>query len=291
MPNLQHIRKRIQAVKNTQQITKAMKMVAASKFRKAQENVLAARPFAREMQRTLGRLARQHEEVGAHPLMMVREPAETEDLFVLTSNSGLSGSFNSNVLRSVEHYLIDNDERRDRIFLSTMGFKGFHYFSKQECSMRQNVDGLLDKPNYRRAVEMADDLARRYINKEVDKITLVFNEFRSAVQQTVVFKTLLPLQAPQADEEERDFIDYIYEPGKPELLDRIVHRFLANQIFMDILESVASEHGARMTAMENATENAGEMIQNLTLDYNKARQAAITTELMDIVGGAEALKG
>ncbi len=294
MANLQHIKKRIQAVRNTEQITKAMKMVAASKFRKAQEAVLRARPFAREMSGTLGRLARQHEELAAHPLMVVREPALTEDLFVLTSDRGLCGSFNSNVLRRVEHYLLDNDERRDNIQLSTIGLKGYRYFSKQDVSIRQNVEDMLNHPNYRRAADLGEDLAERYISGEIDQVLLVFNKFHSAVQQEVVFRRLLPLETPEVDESgggQRDFVDYLYEPSKEKLLDRIIRRYLANQIFMFVLESVASEHGARMTAMENATENAGEMIQQLTMAYNKARQASITKELMEIVSGAEVLKG
>jgi F-type H+-transporting ATPase subunit gamma len=287
MATLKQIQKRIGAVKSTQQITKAMKMVAAAKFRKAQEAVIRARPFAREMQRTLGRLAAIHTEVQEHPLVVKRENIGKEDLFVLTSDRGLCGSFNSNVLRTVEHYLLDNRERYDGIFLSTIGKKGNRYFKRQGVTIRQDVDDLLDKPVYSRAVDLAEDLAERYTSGEVDRVTLVFNEFRSAVQQIVVFKTLLPLEPPQAGEDDL-FVDYVYEPDKPALLDRIVRRYLANQLFMDVLESVASEHGARMTAMENATENATEMIQDLTLVYNKARQAAITRELMDIVGGAEA---
>lgn len=292
MANLRHIRKRISAVKNTQQITKAMKMVAAAKFRRAQEQVLQARPFAREMKSTLQRLSAIHAEVRGHPLMQKREPTVREDLFVLTSDRGLCGSFNSNVLRAVEHYLLDHIDRRDTTWVSTIGQKCYRYFRKQDISIRQNVEGLLDKPVFSRAVEMAEDLAERYIAGEVDRVTLVFNEFRSAVQQEVVFRTLLPLEPPEAGgDEQRDFVDYIYEPDKERLLDRIVRRYLANQLFEYVLESVASEHGARMTAMENATENAGEMIQQLTMDYNKARQASITKELMEIVSGAEALKG
>jgi F-type H+-transporting ATPase subunit gamma len=294
MANLQHIKKRIQAVRNTEQITKAMKMVAAAKFRKAQEAVLRARPFAREMHNTLGRLARQHEEVTAHPLMVVREPAVSEELFILTSDRGLCGSFNSNVQRRVEHYLLDNDERRDSIYLSTIGLKGHRYFSRQKMPIQRNVENLLNHPNYRRAAELGEELAERYVSGKIDQILLVFNKFQSAVQQEVVFRRLLPIETPQVSEsggEQRDFVDYLYEPSKEKLLDRIIRRYLANQIFMFILESVASEHGARMTAMENATENAGEMIQQLTMVYNKARQASITKELMEIVSGAEALKG
>jgi F-type H+-transporting ATPase subunit gamma len=287
MATLRQIQKRIAAVKSTQQITKAMKMVAASKFRKAQEAVIKARPFAREMKNTLGRLADIHAEVKQHPLVVKRENSEREDLFVLTSDRGLCGSFNSNVLRAVEHYLLDHRDHLDSIFLSTIGKKGFRYFKRQDVKIRQDVQDLLNQPVYGRAVELAEDLAERYTSGEVDRVTLVFNEFRSAVQQIVVFRTLLPIEPPETGEG-NEFVDYVYEPDKPELLDRIVRRYLANQLFMDILESVASEHGARMTAMENATDNATEMIHNLTLEYNKARQAAITRELMDIVGGAEA---
>ena len=287
MATLKQIQKRIAAVKSTQQITKAMKMVAAAKFRKAQEAVIKARPFSRELMSTLGRLAAIHTEVREHPLVVKRESTEKEDLFVLTSDRGLCGSFNSNVLRTVEHYLLDNQDRRDSIFLSTIGKKGNRYFKRQKVNIRQDVLDLLNKPIYSHAVELAEDLAERYTSGEVDRVTLVYNEFRSAVQQIVVFKTLLPLEPPEAGEGD-EFVDYVYEPDKNTLLDRIVRRFLANQLFMNILESVASEHGARMTAMENATENATEMIQDLTLIYNKARQASITRELMDIVGGAEA---
>jgi F-type H+-transporting ATPase subunit gamma len=287
MATLKQIQKRIAAVKSTQQITKAMKMVAAAKFRKAQEAVLQARPFSRELMSTLGRLAAIFTEVQEHPLVVKRESTEKEDLFVLTSDRGLCGSFNSNVLRAVEHYLLDNQDRRDNIHLSTIGKKGNRYFKRQKVTIRQDVDDLLNKPDYTRAVDLAEDLAERYTSGEVDRVTLVYNEFRSAVQQIVVFKTLLPLEPPEAGEGD-EFVDYVYEPDRNTLLDRIVRRFLANQLFMNILESVASEHGARMTAMENATENATEMIQDLTLIYNKARQASITRELMDIVGGAEA---
>ncbi|RLB59848.1 MAG: ATP synthase F1 subunit gamma [Deltaproteobacteria bacterium] len=291
MPSLRHIRKRIQAVKNTEQITRAMKMVAAAKFRRAQEAVLQARPYAREMRSTLARLAARHEEVAAHPLLAERPQVEHEDLIVLTSDRGLCGSFNSNVIRRVEHYLLDNAERRDGIRVSTIGLKGFRYFRKHIEGIH-NIEGLLARPSYRRAVEMAEEMAERFTSGQIDRVTLVYNEFRSAVQQVVTFRQLLPLESPSTEGETRpDFIDYLYEPGKPELLDRIVRRYLANQLYMIVLESVASEHGARMSAMENATNNAGEMIQQLTMVYNKARQATITKELMEIVGGAEALKG
>ncbi|RME26478.1 MAG: ATP synthase F1 subunit gamma [Deltaproteobacteria bacterium] len=292
MPSLRHIRKRIQAVKNTEQITRAMKMVAAAKFRRAQEAVLRARPYARQMRATLERLASIHEEVAAHPLMESRE-LRHEDLVVLTSDRGLCGSFNSNVIRRVEHYLLDNADRRDKIELVAVGERGYRYFRKQkDVKLRRNVGGILQRPSYRQAVELAEELAERFLSGETDRVTLVYNEFRSAIQQVVTIRTLLPLEPPERLQgEQPEMIDYIYEPDKKQLLDRFVRRYLANQIYMILVESVASEHGARMTAMENASNNAAEMIQHLTLVFNKARQAAITKELLEVVSGAEALKG
>jgi F-type H+-transporting ATPase subunit gamma len=289
MASLRHIRKRIASVKNTEQITKAMKMMAAVKFRRAQEAVLAARPFAREMHNTLARVAFQ-KDITDHPLLARREPTRHELLFVLTSDRGLCGSFNSNVLHRLEHYLLDHHERSDALHVVTMGRKAHAYLSKNRYAVEQNIEGLLDRPSYSRAVDLAEQLAARFVRSELDRVTLVFNEFRSAVQQRVVFRTLLPLDPPAAVRDGRSLVDYQYEPAKPQLLDRLIHRYLANQLFMIVLESVASEHGARMTAMDNASSNAGDMIGRLTLAYNKTRQASITKELMEIVGGAEALK-
>jgi F-type H+-transporting ATPase subunit gamma len=287
MPSLRHIRKRIASVKNTEQITRAMKMVAASRFRKAQEAVLAARPFARAMQATLARVA-MHKDVQDHPLLARRE-ANKEDLYVLTSDRGLCGSFNTNVLRALEHYLLDHYERRESIRVHTIGSKAFKYCRKQKLDIYENVEEVLGAPSYRIALDLAEDLAGRFIRGEVDKVTILLAEFKSAVQQNVVFRPLLPLSPPELGSDDRVQIDYLYEPDKKALLDRLILRYLANQLHEVILESVASEQGARMTAMENASENAKDMIQNLTLDYNKARQASITRELMEIVGGAEAL--
>jgi F-type H+-transporting ATPase subunit gamma len=291
MPSLRHIRKRIGAVRNTQQITKAMKMVAAAKFRKAQESVLRARPYSRALLDALRRIG-YHKDISDHPLMARRSPVQREDLFVLTSDRGLCGSFNANVIHTVEHYLLrdENWQRRDRISIITIGRKANHFFRKQRFNVRKNVEGFLDAPHYAEAVRLAGELARRFIKGETDAVTLVYNEFRSAVQQRVVFETLLPLAPPPQLGDERDRVDYLYEPEKKVVLDQLIRRYLANRIFMVTLESVASEHGARMTAMENATENATDMIQRLTMQYNKARQGAITKELMEIVSGAEAQK-
>ncbi len=290
MASLRHIRKRIGSVKNTEQITKAMKMMAAVKFRKAQEAVLRARPFAREMHATLTRVAL-NKDISDHPLLARRDPPRHELLFVLTSDRGLCGSFNANVLHALDHYQLDNHARLDSMHPVTMGRKALAYMTKQKYRVEQNIEGLLDRPSYRRSVELAEHLAERFVRGELDRVTLVFNEFRSAIQQRVVFRTLLPLDPPAGLEEgDRSLVDYQYEPAKPELLDRLIHRYLANQLFMIVLESVASEHGARMTAMDNASANARDMIHRLTLNYNKSRQASITKELMEIVTGAEALR-
>ncbi len=289
MASLRHIRKRISSVKNTEQITRAMKMVAAARFRKAQEAVLAARPYAREMQASLRRVAR-NKDVSDHPLLARREP-QREDLWVLTSDRGMCGSFNSNVLRGVEHYILDQYEAKREVRVHTMGRKAHRYFTKEKIEVFENIEDMLAAPNFRRALELTENLAERFCKGEVDRVTLVFNEFRSAIQQQVVFRTLLPLEPPEGLCDDREQIDYIYEPTKTGLLDKLVRTYLANQLFIVVLESVASEHGARMTAMESATTNAVEMIDRLTLQYNKARQSAITTELMEIVSGAEALKG
>ena len=291
MPSLRHIRKRIGSVKNTEQITKAMKMMAAVKFRKAQEAVLLARPFAREMHATLTRVAL-HKDISDHPLLARRDPPRHELLFVLTSDRGLCGSFNANVLHTLDHYLLDRHERLDSVHLVTVGRKALSYLTKQKYRVEQNIEGLLDKPSYRRAMEQAEQLVERFVRGELDRVTLVFNEFRSAIQQRVVFRTLLPLDPPvgQQAADQRSLVDYQYEPEKPVLLDQLIRRYLANQLFMILLESVASEHGARMTAMDNASSNARDMISRLTLNYNKTRQATITKELMEIVTGAEALR-
>jgi F-type H+-transporting ATPase subunit gamma len=289
MPSLRDIRRRIGATRSTEKITKAMKMVAAAKFRKAQEAVLKARPFSRELRNTLTRVGL-HKDIGDHPLFDRREPFAREDLFVLTSDRGLCGAFNANVMHQVERYLLDHYDRKNQIYLITLGRKANQYFKKQKANIRTNIENFLEAPSYSQAMEISEVLAERFIAGEVDTITLVYNEFKSAVQQKVMFRTLLPLDPPAKIGDERDLIDYLYEPEKEALLDQIIRRYLANQLFMIALESVASEHGARMTAMENATNNAGDMVQRLTMKYNKARQSAITKELMEIVSGAEALK-
>jgi len=269
--SLRFIRTRIRSVRNTQKITKAMKMVAAAKLRRAQDAVVRARPYAQLIDEMLASLARARAdaEQPPHPLMAVRPPRRVE-VVLMTSDRGLCGGFNSNIIRRGQRFLVEDGARKDYV-------------------------GFFGRLRYAHAREIAEDLIEAYAKDELDAVYLLYNEFKSAIVQQISLVQLLPLQ-PRAQVQrgpgEKGFImpEHIFEPGRPEVLQALIPRFLAMQIWRALLESEASEHGARMTAMDSATKNASEMIGRLTLDYNRARQAAITKELMEIVSGAEALK-
>lgn len=290
MASLRDIRKRIKSVNNTVKITSAMKMVAAAKLRRAQENVENARPYADKMQRLLSEIALRAELAGEppHPLLQQREPQKIE-LVVMTSDRGLCGGFNSNITRRAERFLWEEAEKHHEIRMSTIGRKGTDHFRRHEQELRHVYTGIFDDLRYKRAADIAQELARYFVDEELDAIYLLYNEFKSAISQTVVIKQLLPIE-PMVLNAGDAVIDFKYEPGQAELLDKLLPRYLATEIFQALLESSASEHGARMTAMENATRNARDMIGKLTLQFNRARQAAITNELMEIIAGAEALK-
>jgi F-type H+-transporting ATPase subunit gamma len=299
MASLRDIRKRIRSVKNTRQITKAMKMVAAAKLRKAQDAIIAARPYANMLDDIIRELAARSEGL-AHPLLVAREPKKVE-LVVLTSDRGLAGGFNSNIIRRANRFLFENASRYERIQLSTIGRKGYDFFKKQPgVNVRKDFAGLYSKVSYRTAADMAAQLSAAYLNGEVDAVFLVYNEFVSAISQRVTLTQLVPLQALTGPDQAKDAeaaraatakVDFKYEPDRQEVLNRLVPQALAIKFYRALLESVASEHGARMSAMENATNNASDMIGRLTLLYNRTRQAVITKELMEIVSGAEAQKG
>lgn len=291
MASLRDIRKQIRAKKSMQQITKAMKMVAAAKLRKAQEAILAARPYAKALDQLISDLASRAESV-AHPLLEQR-PVKKVELVVLTSDRGLAGGFNSNVIRRAQRFVTDNETTYASIRLSTVGRKGNEYFKKRAVSLRRDYADLYTKVSYRTAADIAQELSGHFLSGEVDAVFLVYNEFLSAISQKVSLAQLLPLQALVADREPAgaaSMVDFKYEPSQEAVLDRLVPQALAIKFYRALLESVASEHGARMSAMENATRNAGEMIGKLTLYYNRTRQSVITKELVEIVSGAEALK-
>jgi len=299
--SLRDIRKRIASIRSTQQITKAMKMVAAARLRRAQESILATRPYASKMLEVLNSLAARTA-VEAHPLLARREPKRVE-VVLFTSDRGLCGAFNMNLIQRAERFLTEEKGDTDEIGLSLIGRKGRDYFRKRKVSIRREYINFFGKVDYPLASRIGQELVLAYSEKQVDGIYLLYSEFRSAIQQPVVLKRILPVTPRVPDsgdkppappshppEQRGTAIEYIYEPSEGEILEKILPQYVEVQIFQALLESVASEYGARMTAMENATNNAAEMIDKLTLVYNKARQAAITKELIEIVSGAEALK-
>ncbi len=296
MASLRIIRTRIRSVRNTQKITKAMKMVAAAKLRRAQDAVLRARPYAQLIDEMLASLARARADADLppHPLMAVRPPRRVE-LVLMTSDRGLCGGFNSNIIRRGQRFLVEEGARFERIQFSTVGRRGRDFARKRGIETRKDYIGFFGRLRYAQAREVATDLIQAYETDELDAVYLLYNEFKSAIVQQISLVQLLPLQ-PRAQASrapgEKGFItpEHLFEPSRPEVLQALIPRFLAMQIWRALLESEASEHGARMTAMDSATKNASDMIGRLTLDYNRARQAAITKELMEIVSGAEALK-
>ncbi len=335
MATLRDLRKRLKAVKNTQKITKAMKMVAASKLKKAQEAILAARPYAIQMQEVLQHIMAHAEDLGAHPLMAAREPKRIE-VVVLTSDRGLCGSFNSSITRFGETYIREHKGHYESIRLSSIGRKGRDHFRRKGFEVFADYQGISSNPRFEEADEIAHDLAERFEAGEVDAIYLLYNEFKSAISQKVVLHQLLPIvnlegwednprvrvgelatyssstraktehqselevELPPEESGSRpeskalelqpEGFEHLYEPSRSEVLDTLLPQHLAVQLYRAVLESTAAEHGARMSAMDAASRNAKQMIETLTLRMNRARQAAITTELMEIIGGAEALK-
>ena len=290
MPSLRDIRNRIGSVKSTRQITKAMKMVAAAKLRRAQEAVLKTRPYAQLLEQALVRIAARAaaEEAVAHPLLAPRVQ-RTAEVVVITSDRGLAGGINSNIARLTQRFLTENGDRFERIQLATIGRKGRDFFRARKIEVRRDFTGVHSSLGYTKAEEIARDYAERYLAGEVDAVFLAYNEFKTAISQKPVVVQLLPVETPPASPQAAA-IDFKYEPSREKLLATLVPRHVAAQVWRALLESAASEHGARMSAMESATKNAEEMIDALTLQYNRARQAYVTKELMEIVSGAEALK-
>jgi F-type H+-transporting ATPase subunit gamma len=287
MASLKTIRGRIRSVKNTQKITKAMKMVAAAKLRRAQEAILAARPFADKLGEVLAGVA-ERTDIASHPLLAQR-PIEKVELLVMTSDRGLCGGFNSNILRRAERFLYEGRDTYAQIEVSTVGRKAHDYFAKRKAKLRHDYADLFDDLTYPVAQQIADEMAGFFVEAKLDAVFLLYNEFASAISQKVTLIQLLPLPAPQTSAKASP-VDFLYEPSAAGVLEKLLPRALGVKIFRALLESQAAEQAARMNAMENASNNASEMIDKLTLLANRTRQAAITKELMEIVSGAEALK-
>ena len=289
MPSLKDIKKRINSVKNTQQITKAMKMVSAAKLRKAQEAVVANRPYAEKMQTVLSNLAMRVTD-SKHPLLQQREK-ERALIVLLTADRGLCGGFNHNISKAVERFTCENPQGYQEIDLMIIGRKGNEYLKRRPglniIKVYENITGDL---NYQTAMLLSEDIISLFAEEEkYDVVHLVYNHFKSVLTQVITFSQLLPV-APAEVEEDAYVAEYLYEPSAEEILKEILRKNVEVQIFKALLESSAAELGARMSSMDSATKNASQMIGKLTLDYNRARQAAITTELMEIISGAESIK-
>lgn len=287
MASLRETKNRIKSVKNTEKITRAMKMVAASKLKRAAEAVVKPRPYGHKLAELIASLAARMEESDqdAHPLLKDRVDKKALEVLVLSSDRGLCGALNSSVVRATQRLVIDKGDST-RMRLSTMGKKGHEGLTRLGFDIGQKYEPQGKSFDITFANTIARELCERFENGACDGVFLIYNAFRSAITQEVVVEQLLPVVrvTPAASQ-----IDYIYEPTRKELLDGLVPKFFAHKLYQAFLESYASEQGARMTAMDNATRNAKEMTEKLTLQYNRARQAAITKELMEIIGGAEAL--
>jgi len=295
MPSLQSLRRKIAAFKNTQKITKAMKMVAAAKLKRSQDRILAARPYAHKMRGVLSNLSQRVNRT-SHPLLQKREGKKIE-ILVVTSDRGLCGGFNGNIVRKSSEFIRQCEAQGLSVNLSIIGRKGRDYFRRRSWPIRQEWTGIFDKLSFEHAIDIGGDLTENFVKGTFDELYVVYNEFKSAIQQRVIVEKLFPIDAaaefgaaPTAAKHSAAGGSYLYEPDESELLNALVPKHFQIQTYRILLESAAAEHGARMAAMDGATRNAGQLIKKVTLYYNKTRQAAITKELMDIVGGAEALK-
>ena len=286
MPSLIDIRRRIRSVKNMQQITKAMKMVSAAKLRRAQERAVASRPYARMMQHMLSNIAAAaagNDEVTELPLLQVRDERRIQ-LIVVSSDTGLAGAFNSNLLRSAQRFVDEHSGADLRV--ETIGRKSRDYFRKRKFNLSGEYVGIVEKPKLEQAREIADKMIDAYSKAEVDAVYLAVNEFKTVMAPNLVLKKILPVELPAGGGEQ---IDYIWEQSPKELLSDLLPRYVEMSIYRAMLESLSAYHAARMTAMDAASSNAGDVIQTLTLNMNRVRQASITREIIEIVSGAAAL--
>jgi F-type H+-transporting ATPase subunit gamma len=292
MPSLLDIRRRVRAVKSTQQITKAMKMVAASKLRRAQERIQQARPYATQMLRVLNSLA-SRVDPSSHPLLDERRTLKADGralLFVITADRGLCGSFNTNVIKSASTFIVENPDRH--VALGLVGRRGRDYFARRGFEVRYEQINLFAALKFEDAKAIAKSAIAAFVNEEVDSVHLAYNEFKSVLQQRVVVEQLLPIPRTTFSagaESTAPAVEYLYEPAPAELFARLIPNHVEVQVYRALLESAAAEHAARMTAMDSATRNSAEMIEQLTLYMNKVRQAAITREIIEVVSGAQAL--
>jgi len=286
MPSLKALRKRISTVRSTQKITKAMKMVAAAKLRRAQDAAERARPYAEKVVEMFEAVV-SDVEGAAHPLLARRDESRL-DLVVVTSDRGLCGGYNANLLRKADAFMREHPGKK--IAITGVGRKSLEFFRRRGVTLAGQQTEVMSRPVIDSARALAQGLTQRFADGETDAVYLLYSRFRSAVSQIPTVMSLLPVTRPEVTPTTQP-AEYIFEPARPELLATLLPRYIETLLMQALLESIASEHGARMTAMESATTNASDMIDRLSLSMNRARQATITTELMEIVSGAEALKG
>ncbi len=291
MASLQSLRRKIVSVKNTQKITKAMKMVAASKLKRAQNRILTARPYAHQLREVMGNLS-QRVNRASHPLLSRRDGNKLE-LLVVTSDRGLCGAFNTNILRQAVNFLEKQRGQGKEVTVTLAGRKSIDFFKRRDWPIRQEWAGVFDRLSFEHALDIGQNIVSQYYEGTFDHLYVVYNEFKSVMQQEVIIEKLLPIESlHESDGHATPSLGggYLYEPDESELLETLLPKHFEIQTYRVLLESAAAEQASRMTAMDGATRNAGELIKKLTLFYNKTRQTAITKELMDIVGGAEAVQ-
>jgi len=294
MATLRDIKNRITGVKNTQQITKAMKMVAAARLRRAQENMISARPYSRKISQMLTHLLSVEKDI-KNPLFDVK-PVEKVAIVLVTSDRGLCGAFNMNVIRQLESMLKNEYSeyvKSGDLDLYCVGKKGADYFKRLNYNVVQSFPHVFAHLEFEFAAKLVADLRHKYLNNEIDRVVVVFNKFKSVIQQEITVQQLFPIEpfSTEVIDDNEHVIDYIYEPDKAAIINYLLPKYLNAQLWSALLESYAAELGARMTAMDMATENAKEMIRQLQMTYNKERQASITSEIIEIVSGANALQG
>ena len=290
MATLRDIKLRIKGVKSTQQITKAMKMVAAAKLRRTQEAIMNARPYAKKISTLLSHLVND-DDLLSNPLFAERE-VKNVAIVLVTADRGLCGAFNSNIIKETSRYIEDEIKATGKNYqLYSLGKKGSDYFSKRNYNIGASYPGIFSSINYATAQKLVDELIPRYLDGSIDKVIIIFNEFKSIIQQKIVVEQFLPIPASNEKENgKHESANYIYEIDQKSIFNYLIPKHLKGQMWRVLLESNASEFAARMTAMDNATTNAKELIRTLSLTYNSKRQAAITKEILEIVSGANALK-
>ena len=288
MPNLKEIKSRITSVKSTIQITSAMKMVSAAKLKKAQDAITQLRPYSNKLTEIMSSVSSASEDSSQNKYSEIRDVSKIL-LVPITSNRGLCGGFNANIIKKTIEIEKELNSKSELTILS-IGKKSSEFFKKNKYNVHSTHDDVFQDVNYKDVSKIAELILNDFANEKFDKVILVYNQFKNAATQIVMQEDFLPLNKTQS-ENTQEAVDYIYEPGKDEILNELIPKSLKTQLFKAVLDSNASEHGARMTAMHKATDNATELKNELTLSYNKARQAAITGEILEIVGGAEALNG